>query len=1803
MTNELSDSNVSEKTAFATPHKWADEMDFILPLGNACRPARQLQAAGLRTFSTPLDWMMRYPLNLAVDLIARGFEGFFSSPEEDAEKGKGKGNRYVVDKATGMISMHGFSWKKSIEEELPAFYEKMLRRGQRLKNKILKSRRIGILMNRAEKEETILAFAKKISDAFPQQRFYILNLRDDKTLSGNQRSRRIIAETGSYSVCEIRLNDTHEDGDDPKKNPNFWLGNVPAWQEILKQEFSLKKDEDSQIKVSVIIPCYNVEKYLRECLDSVVNQTLKEIEIICVDDGSTDSTPQILEEYAAKDSRFTILHQKNQFAGVARNNGMKIARGKYLCFLDSDDVFDLKMLEKAFHHAEKCSAEIVLWSARLFSEKISESEDAPGILNFDKIPSKSVFSLRDIPEHAFSFCWGCPWNKLFSRQLVETQKLFWSDTRVSNDIFFVFTALLSAKRISCLKDAFVFHRWRYSKNSIQGSMNSAPLDFIKASKAIYDFINAKGLRPLFGNTCAKDLIGNATGYVNRAIGENKKIILRALRDGGFESFGVSNKNIWNFESWKIRFFISAMCVDNPAISIIIPVYNTEKFIEKCLDSVLCQTLYEIEVICINDGSTDNSLSILEKYATKDSRLTVFSQENKGAGLARNVGLSKARGEFVCFMDPDDWYPEKDILETLYVAAQKENVKICGGSLEEHNPDGAIVRNFKAEDLKWGETFYENKLVSAIDYPYDWGYTRFIFSRKFLAENDIKFPRYTRYEDPPFFVKALLNAGQFYALKKITYAYRVSYKPVDYYKDPKKCEDIFRGVRDCIVLAKRYNSYKLAERFFRFWTNKWLVSQWLPTFNAHPQVQEAILSAWDELPQKPTSAVSVEWREIYTQRKYSSPLVSIVIPVYNVEKYLRECLDSVCGQDLREIEIICVNDGSTDGSLAILEEYAAKDSRIKIINQANAGLGAARNAGLSQAGGEFVYFMDSDDVSPQGALSKMYSELKRDGLDLLFFSATSFYETPELEQSHAHYKTYYTRKEFDICTGQELGVKFQGVRSNFASACCYCSRRDFWLGNGIRFPEDCLYEDNAAFWSILKNAQRAKSISEPLFQRRVRQGSIMTKRKLDFRNFAGYAKIISIFDKISHTGKALIPEFEAVLKGNANSFSQTLIRFYQQISPEDRTRSRELLCNELRDSEWLNPVRENIAKIEGIDLPMAGNLTVPAGNPVATQALREKPCSSVVASTPECSKKLPRLLVRLGAMFIWNKAARKRWRERHMDLTPKNGIDIHEHPELRRDSALKRFAVRFAALFILNKGARKRFREAHLNLIPRDGIDVNLRGRAKSDSALKRFGVRVVSLFIFSKKKRKAFRARHMDLTPKNGVDVNALSPEERRLRKQKKRERNPLRRLFNAVVPASRSKVAHTEKRIIRHMEWQTQQILSAIKGAQAQSERRFNELKQEIARAQKGLSTNIKAELAQVRERADVVSREQLARMDAQKKFFAERAEILSRELDGLSSALTAGLSSQTAAVSNLASAQKALRASVIESYAALEKRKPNSLEFRTFGDLAHCIRTNLHKLPSDADLVVGVPRSGMIPAYTIALFMNKRCCSLDEFLSDTEISTGARPVGAMSIRKVLVVDDSCFSGSALARTKERLKAVAGKYEFVFAAVYGRTESADKLDCCLELVDGRRVWQWNYLNHSLAGSACFDMDGVLCADPTPEENDDGAKYLNFIKNAKPLYIPSYKIRAIVTSRLEKYREPTETWLREHGVQYDELVMLNMATAEERRRANCHAAFKAEAYKARERTTLFVESEERQAKEIAFLSGKDVLCVATDKLY
>lgn len=243
------------------------------------------------------------------------------------------------------------------------------------------------------------------------------------------------------------------------------------------------------------------------------------------------------------------------------------------------------------------------------------------------------------------------------------------------------------------------------------------------------------------------------------------------------------------------------------ISVIMPVYNRAQVLPRAVRSVLNQTLREIELLCINDGSTDDTVRVLKQLAHGDSRIKVLSQRNAGAGPARNYGLKRAKGEFVAFLDSDDWYASDDVLEKLYQAAIGHHVKVClGGS--------RCAKRGKLQPLEAPGKIYFTKeaLISFRDYQFTHGYCRGIYDRRMLMENDVFFPPYRRYQDPPFFVKAMVCAERFYALPEIVLIYDESchYRKITW--DKRKVTDLLSGIRDVLRISQEQHYIGLQTEF-------------------------------------------------------------------------------------------------------------------------------------------------------------------------------------------------------------------------------------------------------------------------------------------------------------------------------------------------------------------------------------------------------------------------------------------------------------------------------------------------------------------------------------------------------------------------------------------------------------------------------------------------------------------------------------------------------------------------------------------------------------------------------------------------------------------------------------------------------------------------------------------------------------------------------------------------------------------------------------------------------------------------------
>ncbi len=306
--------------------------------------------------------------------------------------------------------------------------------------------------------------------------------------------------------------------------------------------FDLSGRNMNEVKVSVIMPVYNSEKYLEKCISSVLNQSLRDIELICVDDGSTDSSPRILEDFAKKDSRVKVLHQQNLFAGMARNNGMKAAAGKYFAFWDSDDYFEHDAIETMLSLCEKSGADICVCGAYSVDGETGSRAVDETFLKKRFLPREKEFSAQSNPEYIFNFASNVPWQRLFRADFVRESGLEFQPLRHANDTYFVLTTAYAAKKIVCTQKPLINYRTNNAQ-SITGKASKDPLCAYEAYKAAYDRLLSMGLSgKALQSFRSKLLSGLIRAVMLQTCDEAMQTVYDKIKNEGFEYFGIADIN-------------------------------------------------------------------------------------------------------------------------------------------------------------------------------------------------------------------------------------------------------------------------------------------------------------------------------------------------------------------------------------------------------------------------------------------------------------------------------------------------------------------------------------------------------------------------------------------------------------------------------------------------------------------------------------------------------------------------------------------------------------------------------------------------------------------------------------------------------------------------------------------------------------------------------------------------------------------------------------------------------------------------------------------------------------------------------------------------------------------------------------------------------------------------------------------------------------------------------------------------------------------------------------------------------------
>ncbi len=532
--------------------------------------------------------------------------------------------------------------------------------------------------------------------------------------------------------------------------------------------------------ISIIVPIYNVEEYLKECLDSIQKQTYQNYDCIMINDGSTDSSREIAETYLV-DSRFRLINQDNQGLSAARNTGLRNLKeeSSFVAFVDSDDYLNPLFLEKL---AEQISedVDIIEGSIQSFKEGIYYNLLQ---IHQDKLVLTTVEEkLEQLVSQGLR---GSVFPKLYRKSLLNDN--FFPQGFIFEDLAVIPELVTLSKKWVKIQDVLYYYRIR--ENSITTkSFSEKNLDIFKIlEKFDLFFVDAdlnvklwaERLKYAQLNHQYKTTVLEDNPYISKYQEKLEKLMLKIKK---YEKREVTGE----------------------LISIIISVSNTEPYLRQCLDSLLNQTYISFEVILLNNGSTDSSAAICQEYAEKDSRFKYFEKEQDSISSSYNLGIEASKGTYITFIKSDDWV-DSDYLELLYATMIEEKADIVVSTYKTFNVDTGLLE-YHAYQKDCTESIFNKKdLLLALprldrDSSFSYVFGKLV-SR--IALGKIRFNESTQLgEDMEFWYKLYLVSEKVVYLNRDTYTLR-KYSGIQNYLSPEfVCSDIQQRLQFISILAAK-----------------------------------------------------------------------------------------------------------------------------------------------------------------------------------------------------------------------------------------------------------------------------------------------------------------------------------------------------------------------------------------------------------------------------------------------------------------------------------------------------------------------------------------------------------------------------------------------------------------------------------------------------------------------------------------------------------------------------------------------------------------------------------------------------------------------------------------------------------------------------------------------------------------------------------------------------------------------------------------------------------------------------------------
>lgn len=424
--------------------------------------------------------------------------------------------------------------------------------------------------------------------------------------------------------------------------------------------------------VSVIVPVYKVERYLQNCVLSVMNQTYSNWELILIDDGSPDNCGQMCDDFATKDNRIRVVHKSNGGLSDARNAGLNIMRGEYISFLDSDDFWHADYLRLMMKFAVENEAEIVQCNFLRGTGIVFPNIKLDKNIQFHD--NHSVF----IQQAAKVIMWG----KMYKSYLFEGVRM--PVGLINEDDWTTWKLYYKARKI-VVNNTPLYYYTQNPSSIMENQRKKPDLTYFGAYRERIAFFKERGEQDLEDVSRMQWCKSLLLLYSNPMLTEENKHEVKNLFD---ENWKIISKSSVVPNKMKILFYgfyktpiVSSITTcsrqmgrGNPKVSVIVPCYKVEQYLPTCIESVMNQSYPNWELILIDDGSPDQSGKICDQYAIKDSRIRVIHKQNSGVAAARNSGIAMATGDYATYLDGDDFL-HLDCLKNLVYIAELQNADI------------------------------------------------------------------------------------------------------------------------------------------------------------------------------------------------------------------------------------------------------------------------------------------------------------------------------------------------------------------------------------------------------------------------------------------------------------------------------------------------------------------------------------------------------------------------------------------------------------------------------------------------------------------------------------------------------------------------------------------------------------------------------------------------------------------------------------------------------------------------------------------------------------------------------------------------------------------------------------------------------------------------------------------------------------------------------------------------------------------------------------------------------------------------